>query len=543
MHKRIEASGNPSEHDDDPTVSALDPTRVLPTRMAYLARIQTERIFLQEVSGPSLTFGECHDRMLRIAACLRQLGLQRGDRLLSFLPSSIDAHLLWMGSACAGVWEVSSNPELRGEFLRHILRACGARVCFARPEHSDVLAAARAAGLQTIEVDRGLPCLLDAPAHALERYPQATDVATVIYTSGTTGPAKGVILSWAQMNTYIGRIPRSWLSDADVAYSPWPMFHVTGRTQLITMADVGGRVVLREKPSVSEFWQDVRRHGCTTSTIAPILALLLAPPESPDDRDNPLRVCFGSTSGTHNMRCEERFGIRMVTSYGSTELGFPIVNRDINVHTMQYTGWLRAGYEARIVDEAGHELGPAEVGELHVRPARREMMMVGYLDQPEATAQAIVDGWYHTGDACVRDQHGGIRFVGRLRETIRRFGENISATALEAVILEDDGIAECCVVGVRSEAAGQEILLLVTSARDALSVEQLYARLAERLPRHMCPAYIRVVDALPKTPTGKVNKTALAHLAGKEGAWVSPASVERHSSDPAAAAAAGSNDE
>ena len=136
--RHITLRGNiPGRTDDDPPTVALDPALVLPRRLADLARTRPDHLFLQEVSGQSRTFAQCHEQMLRICSYLQQLGLRRGDRLLSFLPSSIDAHLLWMGSACAGVWEVTSNPELRGEFLRHIIRDCGAKVCFARPEHAE----------------------------------------------------------------------------------------------------------------------------------------------------------------------------------------------------------------------------------------------------------------------------------------------------------------------------------------------------------------------------------------------------------------------
>ncbi|MET0732872.1 MAG: AMP-binding protein [Casimicrobiaceae bacterium] len=509
---------------DDPLRIATDHANVLPRRIARLAVTHPEQLFLVETSGRSLTYAQCHEALLRCCAYLRSLGLRPGDRILSFLPSSIDAQLLWLGASCAGLWEVPANPELRGTFLEHVFRDSGARHCFVRPEQIELAAAARSAGIATTVVEREDPCLLAAPAQPLESYPTPGDVSTIIYTSGTTGAAKGVIVPWAQLASSIGRLPSAWLSANDVVYAPWPMFHVTGRTPLMSMAYAGGRVVLREKLSMAEFWRDVREHRCTSATVN--TTLLLATPERADDRDHCMRVVFGTGPGAPNLRLQERFGVRVVLCYGSTELGFPLANRHLDERSAPYVGWLREGYEGRIVDASGHEVADGGVGELHVRPPARELMMQGYLGQPEATAKAVVDGWYRTGDAFARDANGAFRFIDRLRDTIRRFGENISATGVETVVLADAQVAECCVTPVASTLAGQEILLLVVPrAGQTIDAAALYERLATNLPRYMRPAYIRVVNELPKTPSSKVRKVALGELASPAGAWRSPAAL------------------
>ena len=177
---------------------------------------------------------------------------------------------------------------------------------------------------------------------------QPDDVACVIYTSGTTGPAKGVLVTWGQMSTATGRLPRSWLGGDDAYYSPWPMFHISGRTAALTMAEVGARVVCRERASLSAFWDDVRRYRCTFSVVSPIAPLLLAQPVRTDDTEHPLKWVY--CGGPRAVEFQRRFGVRALTSYGSTEMGFQVVKRWADDTTAQVVGWPRPGYQIRLVD-------------------------------------------------------------------------------------------------------------------------------------------------------------------------------------------------
>jgi crotonobetaine/carnitine-CoA ligase len=481
---------------------------VLPARITAIAAADPHRPFASDVGGRSLTYAGFHDEMLRWCAYLRSLGLRPGDRVASLLPSSVDANLLWLAAACVGVLEVAVDRDLSGEFLRHVLSDAGVRWCFTRPEDAAVPASSGVEGLTVVIVERDGSLVDGFPADPLPGLPGPADVASVIYTSGTTGPAKGVMVTWAQFATAVGRIPRSWLSERDVQYSPWPMFHVSGRTPALTMADVGGRIVCRERPSVSGFWEDVDAYGCTVAVVSPIAPLLLAAPASPADREHPLRVVH--LRGAPAVEFERRFGVRAVTSYGSTEMGFVLVKQDAAAETADLAGWLRPGYAARIVDPTGRDVAPGTVGELWVRPPAREFLMRGYLGAPEATDRAVVEGWYRTGDAFCAEEGGGLRFVDRIADTIRRFGENISPTAVEAVVAQVPGVLECAVVGLPSPVAGQEILVAVVPTGGGLTAESLYDTLAARLPRHMRPAYVAVLDDLPKTPSGKVRRRQVA---------------------------------
>jgi carnitine-CoA ligase len=494
--------------DDDPVGLALNPAYVLPTRLAWWAAREPDRPFMVEVDGRSVTYGEFIDEMLRWCSRLVALGVSRGDRVLSLIPASIDAHALWLASGCLGALEVPVNPELRGSFLEHALRDPGATLCFARPEHAEVPGSVDVAGLEVIVVPRDASFIAGAEPTQLTSWPAPGDASCVIYTSGTTGAAKGVVITWAQMTATIGRIPRSWFSGDDAVYSCHPVFHVTGRSPLPSMSDVGGRVVVREKLSVTAYWDDVRRYGCTTTTVN--AALVLTAPERDDDADNPLRVAFTAGNRAAAHRFSERFGVHMVEAYGGTEVGFPIMLRAFPTDGSRSCGLLRPGYAARIVDEAGVEVPDGVAGELWIRPPARELITSGYLGRDDLTAAAIVDGWYRTGDRLVRHPNGHFEFVDRMNDTIRRLGENISGTALEAVVIEEADVAECAAVGVADAVAGQEVLIAVI-ARDGCVVDpaDLHARLAVRLPRYMVPKFIAVVDELPRTATSKVRKRDL----------------------------------
>jgi crotonobetaine/carnitine-CoA ligase len=449
---------------------------------------------------------------------LAGLGVGRGDRVVSMLPASIDAVVLWLAAGCLGALEVPVDPALRGAFLRHVLTDSGARVCLVRPEHAELLAGSGVEGLQVVVVDRErCPAEDVPPAHDVD-LPSPVDPSCVIYTSGTTGMPKGVVISWAQMTASIGRIPRGWLSERDCVYDCHPMFHVTGRTPLLSMSDVGGRVVLRERFSASAFLDDVRAGGCTSTTA--YVALILATPERDDDADNPLRLAWGGHHLALSARFASRFGLHVLEAYGSTEIGFPLVQR-VPVPDLdhRWIGRPRPGYLLRVVGADGADVPDGTVGELWVRAPARELMLLEYLNQPDATAAATAGGWYRTGDAVLRDPGGMFTFVDRMRDTIRRHGENISSAAIEAVIAADPAVAECAVLGVPDPVAGEEVALVVVPAPTGCDPGALYERLRDQLPRHALPAHVLVVDDLPRTPTNKVRKAELRERLDLTTAW------------------------
>lgn len=514
----------PDQIVDTPALWAVDNTLMVPARIFHWAAVEPARPFLTEVGGRSISYGEFAAEVRQWCSWLTQLGLAPGECVASLMPLSIDSYLLWIAASLNGLWEVSINRELRGEFLRHPLRNSGCRYCFVRPEDASLLPDNDVTGVEAIVVARGQRPAATLPASAITHLPTYRDVACIVYTSGSTGPAKGAIIRWAQMASIIGRTPREWLHGGDIMYAPWPMFHITGRSPIVAMTDVGGQVVLREKLSVSDFWADIKAYGCSSSTVGTAVPLLLNVPAGPADADNPLVSGYGNTSGAINLQFQARFGVRLMTCYGSTETGFPVVNRQLDADSVTLAGYLRPGYQMQVVDADGGALPAGEAGELLIRADVPEMLMGGYLNMPEASADVLRDGWYHTGDMVRITAEGAVQFVDRLKDTIRRYGENISSTALETDLLRLAEILECAVLGLDSPVSGKEILLLVRHREGDRATPQAVFQLLEPLyPKYMLPSYIRLVDAFPKTPNGKIQKPLLRQQLQLADCWQSPA--------------------
>ncbi|WP_062999453.1 AMP-binding protein [Nocardia jinanensis] len=497
---------------------ATDPASVLPVRLRARALSEPDRPFLHEVTGGHATYGATWEGVCRWAGYLRDLGVAPGSRVATLLPPSIDAAMVWIALGCLGAIEVPIDPDLKGTFLEHVLDDAAPLLCLARPEFVDRIRETRPA-LPVWAVQRGAWADLDATAVAFDSLPTPADIACVIYTSGSTGPAKGVILAWAQFATMADRIP---LGPGDVAYNCHPMFHVTGRSPLVAMCATGGRVVFRERFSARATMDDVRRFGCTTGTFH--AALLLALPPRPDDAENPLEAVFAGHNAALAAEFARRFGVRCYDLYGSTEVGFPLVLTDPPDLEHMWCGRVRDGYRAQVVDEHGNPVADGVPGELWIRPGHRLMIMIGYLDRPAATERALAGGWYHTGDIVIRHADGNFEFVHRAGDTIRRMGENISSTAVEAVVDEHPQLVACAVVGVPDTVAGHEILIAAEVVENGtLDAPALYDWMTSRLPKHTLPKYLALVEALPRTPTNKVLKTGLLDTIDLTAAWKPPA--------------------
>jgi crotonobetaine/carnitine-CoA ligase len=282
-----------------------------------------------------------------------------------------------------------------------------------------------------------------------------------------------------------------------------PLFHNSGRSAFNYAMSRNARFVLRDRFSATEFWNDIRATGCVTAAlVGPMTALLHAAPPKDDDGDSPLRNAILGPMIPEIADFERRFGVRVATGYGQTETGMAVT-----------TGWdhgpwancgrIREDYpwpEVRIADEFDEPVPDGEVGELLVRSAEPWALNVGYYKMPEQTAAAWRNGWFHTGDAFRRDADGWFYFVDRLRDTIRRRGENISSFEVETLVAEHPAVRECAAIGVPADLGEDEVLVAVIVDDPAtFDAAELLEFLAPRMPRFMLPRYVEVVDDLPRT--------------------------------------------
>jgi crotonobetaine/carnitine-CoA ligase len=531
-------------------MGATDPDGVLPCLVRARAAEQPDEPILHDVDGGSLTFGELHRQAIRWAEALAGAGVGPGGVVASMLPNCVEHYAVWLGVGWLRGLEVPVNVELRGSVLHHVLRSARVEVLVVAPGLLGRIRdlAGDLPDLRTVVVLDPAPLgpaplgpapLDPAPLGPEPRWaivgrdtflaassgtttferPRPHDVSSVLFTSGTTGPAKGVLVSWAQLHAGIGPTIRFSTNDgADRFYACGSPSHVVSKAALATMTVTRGQLFVRPAFSLSEFWGDVRRFGIRSTVLVGAMAdfLLAAPPEPGDATTTLTNVLMVPVT----RRVEEfnaRFGTRVWTAYNMTETSVPLTSDGWTVDSVS-CGRLRTGYpfyQARLVDEFDQEVGPGQVGELILRTGVPWTLNSGYLNHPEATAAAWRNGWFHTGDAFRCDEAGRYTFVDRMKDTIRRRGENISSFEVEAEVLAHPGVAECAAVAVAADEAEDEIKVVVVRRPDSgLTAAELVEFLGERVPRFMVPRYVQFAAELPRTPTLRVQKALLREPVG-----------------------------
>jgi carnitine-CoA ligase len=293
-----------------------------------------------------------------------------------------------------------------------------------------------------------------------------------------------------------------------------PLFHVGGTIPVMGMLSRGGSISLVPSFSTEDFWPKI----CETETTAVLLLgvmtnFITKRQASVEDRNHPLKKVIIVPLSEDAPSFAKRFGVEVYTLYNMTEISTPLVS-ELNPTKIGSCGQARAGVELRLVDENDCEVAIGSAGELIVRSDAPWTLNSGYFKNPEATAAAWRNGWFHTGDAFRKDAEGTFYFVDRMKDAIRRRGENISSFEVEAEIAAHPAVAEVAVIPVPSEIAEEEVMCVVALIPGhRFDPKDLLKFLEPRLAHFMLPRYVRIVDALPKTPTQKIQK----HLLRAEG--------------------------
>lgn len=476
----------------------MDRGSLAPNAVARWAVDTPTQVFLEHVDGRTLTYAEVDAHIDRFAAALRATGLGPGAHVASFVSDPIDGALVWLGIARAGMVSIPINAAHVGRMLEQALRTACAEMAVVSSELEPRLDEIREA---VVDLKVVLPPTASADPTDERHVVAPHETAMLLFTSGSTGPSKAVVVPWAAARGYWGWVPEDAVRQGETLFVPMPMFHNAGLGALQQVAWRGGRLFHQGRFSASTFWDDVRRSGAVAAAlVGPMTAVLWSQPARDDDADNPLRGMILGPMIPEIEAFERRFGVRVATCYGMTEVPAVIV-----------TGWDHGpwatcgrviegwpGAEVRVVDERDVEVPIGEVGELIVRAAEPWMLNGGYFGDPATTAEAWRNGWFHTGDAFRQDQDGWFYFVDRMKDTIRRRGENISSFEVEAFVLEYEGVVACAAYGVPDGFGGQDVMVAVEGDVDPLT---LSAFLEERMPKYMTPRYIDVVDELPRNAT------------------------------------------
>jgi acyl-CoA synthetase (AMP-forming)/AMP-acid ligase II len=485
------------------------------------AAAQPDAVFLLAPEpGLAVTYGGLQGTSRALASYLARERVSPGSVVSFMLPNGISAASIFLGAMYAGYVVSPVNLLAQDAHLAYVLAHSGTRVIFAATEFVGRLRGLLRQGgsdavLRATEADGlALPA-----AEALELAPlDSAAPAMLMYTSGTTGDPKGVLLSHWNM-IYAGRAVSEalTLSSSDRVLSSLPLYHINGQC-ISTVAPLvsGGSVVMPHRFSMSQWWPLVERYRPTWLNMVPtIMAYLLAEPElTPAQAEACRAVRFGRSasaplSPAQHRAFEECFGISVIEAMGLTESASIAFANPLAARERRYGSVGRPlGVEARVVSPDRKVLGPLAQGEIELRG---ESVMLGYYRAPQLTASAVsAEGWLSTGDLGYRDEDGFYFITGRLKELIIKGGENIAPREIDEALLRHPSVLEAAAVGVPDELYGQDILACVVLKPGVhCDVAELRAHCQTELGRYKTPREFRVVAALPKGPSGKVQRLKL----------------------------------
>ncbi|GAA0709301.1 ATP-dependent acyl-CoA ligase [Vreelandella titanicae] len=505
--------------------------RVLPQILEDKARRFPDREIFQFREG-AITFEALNACINRAANGFLALGVRPGDKVALMLPNCPEFLYAWFGLNKIGAVNVPINVAQRGVGLAHQIHHTDCVALLADEpylEHLEVIVD-QLPSLRHLVVRRndGAPPRLPSwPSVGSLGYDELTawaetapgievsfrDLSSILFTSGTTGPSKGVMIShhyWYEIWSQAVRSCR--YTEDDVLYTGLPFFHSSAKGTTIGPAILAdAKAVLVERFSASRMLDDCRRWNCTEAKyIGSVIPILMKQPPSERDADNPLRLMVGAAAPVNLWEAfQERFNTRLLEVYGMTECTVALVN-PMEDRRPGSCGKPLTGYDVRVVDEDDNEVAPGEIGEIIVQPRRMFLGTTGYYKNPEATLELFRNFWIHTGDLGRCDEEGYFYYVDRKKQALRRRGENISSFEVEAVLNTHPAVLESCVVGVPAELGEEEVkAVLVLREGETLSEEALIRWCEPRLAYFAIPRYLAFRDALPKTPSERVEKYKL----------------------------------
>lgn len=521
----------------------------------------------------ALSFADFKARTDALAASLSELGVGPDDRVSVLTRNSLTAALAMFAIWRAGAVYAPINFNYKGRLLSYQINDTAPKALILDVNLADVLeeilpevtlpniivhrpapgdhddnGAALGDGFRqcrVLDFDQMLTC--GKPAPSVSR--TFSDIANIVYTSGTTGPSKGVVQSFRWMNQYTF-LQRAFMNSDDVIYCDLPLYHVGGAFSLLVRALWHGNTVgLWDRFSASHFWDRIAECGATTCVMLDVMIpWLMSAPERPDDYKNTLKLVHMQPLPASHHKVAKRFGFDFVTAgFGQTETGagFMVVidqfGQDYGTPAELYRGLSKQGIRAAaerlgglvidgsgeipkglmgrpspllqvdIVDADDHSCPPGQVGQLVVRPRFPYTIIQEYFNKPDKTLEAFRNLWFHTGDACYRDADGVYYFVDRMGGYLRVRGENVSSYEVEDLVNGHPKIRVTAAIPVPAHEGDEEDLAIFVQLVDGetMLVDEVRQHCVDVMPKYMVPRYIRIVEELPLTPTGKIEKYKL----------------------------------
>lgn len=495
-----------------------------------MAEKQPDKIYMiAPEPGLNLSYGQLKEDSIRFGKYLATMGLKKGDKVSFMLANGYQTAKIFLGTMYAGFVVAPLNLQVQPSQLVYVLDHSDTQVVFYTADHKERLMEAVpqvARDIKLIEIDNNsediIPDDLDLSGISLPDMVEDDD-ALLLYTSGTTGVPKGVILS--NKNMVAGGEYTSLaheLTPDDRALCSLPLYHINGEVvTAVTPLVSGSSVVMPNKFSTGTFWEYISEYGCTWFSVVPTIISYLCSATDVKGKDYKLdQLRFGRSASSAlppslHHTFEEKFGISIVETMGLTETAAPVFSNPMDPKLRKYGSPGQAvGNTAKIIDEKGDELPRGEQGEIMIKG---DNVMKGYYKAPEITAETLEpDGWLHTGDLGYMDEDGFVFVTGRIKELIIKGGENIAPKEIDEALYQHEAVLDAAAVGIPDDDYGEEILACVTvQPGKSVTEEELMEHCLKLLGKYKTPKIIKLMDDLPKGPSGKIQRLKLPDLVKK----------------------------
>jgi acyl-CoA synthetase (AMP-forming)/AMP-acid ligase II len=475
-----------------------------------------------------LSYSELNERVNRVANGLLGIGVEKGDRVAVLADNCSEYVETYFATAKGGMLIVPINTTLDIDGLAYILNNSGANTLIFGQEYSDIVNTLRA----KLEITRhyiviGKVARADSYEELFSGYPpdepeivvDEDDIAWLLYTSGTTGPPKGVMLSHKSQivdsaNTLLTCFP---ITRNDIHLVILPLFHIGALWHMRCHFYMGNTTVLMDARDPRLVLEIIQREKVTTMCFVPPMIVPIVNYPNINEYDvSSMRIMIYSGAPLAEgleRRLHHIFGDIIIQVYALTEGGPGIIMPPLmegpweKVKRAGSCGKDVLNVEVRLVNEAGKDCAPGEVGEIL---ARGDNIMKGYWDMPEVTAKTLEGGYLHTGDLATRDEEGYYYITGRKKDVITSSGKPVYSPEIENVISLHPSVSEVAVIGVPDKELGETVKAVVVPQRGAKVAEkEIISWCASRLDDYKVPKSVYIVDSLPKTPSGKVLRTVL----------------------------------
>lgn len=465
----------------------------------------------------ALTYAELKQEVDALTNELHRFGLGKGDRIAMALPNGLEVITCFLAASTVGT-AAPLNPAYTRDEFRFYLEDTGARALIVPPNGAAEARAAAGESVLLIEVDIDsegrVRCSSNSASRVRNGREVNDDVALILHTSGTTSRPKRVPLSHANLMTSARNVSATYqLTSEDVSLCVMPLFHVHGlvASTLATLFS-GGTVVVPPKFNPLSFWSTVREHRVTWYSAVPTIHQVLAlraKGSRPDGAEQLrfVRSCSASLAPQLMAEMEAAFGAPVLEAYGMTEAAHQMASNPLPPLARK-PGSVGRGTQVdiAILDDAGNILAPGATGEVSIKGRN---VFSGYEGNAQANAESFANGWFRTGDQGIVDQDGYLTLVGRIKELINRGGEKISPREIDEVLLRHPAVAEACCFGIPDRVYGEAVAAAVV-LKDSATEKELIAHCRSSLSDFKCPTTIYIVEEIPRTATGKIQRRNVA---------------------------------